>query len=189
MELRERLYDIDDLWEIVCQADNANQRFELINGELFEMPPTGEIHGQLVMRLGRYLDAFSEQYNLGRVTGDSGYFSADDRETLLAPDVAFRRLHSGTEPPLQKWVPRMPDLAVEIVSPSNTMPQIRRKAAIYLQHGTHLVWIIIPDSRTAEVCKLDEEGGIQTESIAADGSLSGEDVLPGFELPLTRLFQ
>ena len=82
----------------------------------------------------------------------------------------------------------MPDLAVEIVSPSNTMSQIRRKATIYLQHGTQLVWIIIPNKKTAEVCRLDSSGNTQTESIDADGGLSGESVLPGFSLNLSSLF-
>lgn len=82
----------------------------------------------------------------------------------------------------------MPDLAVEIVSPSNTMPQIRRKAALYLQHGTQLVWIVIPDNKRVEVCRLDASGKIQSQSIDADGSLSGEHVLPGFSLELDALF-
>ena len=147
MVLRERVFDIDDLWEFVCQAENNGRRFELIDGELFEMSPTGEIHGQLVIRLGRYLDIFNERHRLGRVTADTGYYQEADRANLLAPDIAFRRIHSQMEPPSEKVVPVMPDLAVEIVSPSNTMPQIRRKAAIYLNHGTKLVWIVIPSKK------------------------------------------
>ena len=189
MIVKQRLYDIDDLWEIVCQADNANQRFELINGELIEMAPTGEQHGLIAGVLFAHILSFDPRFELGIPAVEAGYYAPHDRRTLLSPDVAFRRT-DGDAPPLSKtFVPIMPDLAVEIVSPSNTMPQIRRKAAIYLQHGAQLVWIIIPNKKTAEVCKLDEEGGIQTESIAADGSLSGENVLPGFELPLRRLFQ
>ena len=59
----------------------------------------------------------------------------------------------------------MPDIAVEVRSPSNTLAELRRKAAIFLQHGTQLVWIIIPESRGAEVCRLNEDGDIETEFI------------------------
>lgn len=65
---------------------------------------------------------------------------------------------------------------------------MRRKAAIYLANGTQLVWLVIPDQRGVEVCRLDDEGGIQTEFIGIDGSLSGEGVLPGFQLELAALF-
>ena len=69
------------------------------------------------------------------------------------------------------------------------MAQIRRKAAIYLQHGAQLVWIVIPDKQGVEVCRLDEGGEIQSTVIGIDDSLSGESVLPGFALELSRLFK
>ena len=94
-----------------------------------------------------------------------------------APERAFK-----------KWVPQMPDLAVEIISPSNSMTQVRRKAAIYLQHGTQLVWVVIPDRQGVEVLTLDDEGKVLSEFIGIDGALSGEQVLPGFELDLSCLF-
>ena len=82
----------------------------------------------------------------------------------------------------------MPDIAVEVKSPSNTVAELRRKASIYLQHGTQLVWIVIPDRKGVEVCRLDDNGNMQTEFIGADGALSGEPVLPGFALELALLF-
>ena len=187
MAIQQRVYDIDDLWQLVCDADD-DKHYELIEGEIIEMAPTGEEHGYLTIRLGRFLDPFVEQHNLGRVTADTGYYPTEDRTTLLSPDVAFRSLEHAAEPPSQKWVPVMPDLAVEIISPSNTMAQIRRKAAIYLNHGTRLVWIIIPKTKSVEVCRLDASGKIQSEVIGADGALSGEQVLPGFSLELSALF-
>ncbi len=188
MELRQRTHNIDTLWELVCDEDNNDKRFELINGELFEMSPPGEEHGLLATWLGKFLIEHAFDHNLGRVTTETGYYPSEDKSTLLSPDVAFRRLDSAADPPSQKWVPVMPDLAVEIMSPSNTMTQIRRKAEIYLQNGTQLVWIIIPKAKSVEVCRLNESGGIQSEVINQGGSLSGEDVLPEFELHLAELF-
>ncbi len=74
----------------------------------------------------------------------------------------------------------MPDLAVEVVSPSQTLAEVRRKAETYLRHGSALVWLIDPGSETAEVW--------QREVIDSDGVLSGGAVLPGFSLPLRKIF-
>lgn len=154
MELRERVYVNDDLWEFVCRVENNGSRFEQINPETPEMSPTGEIYGQLEIRLGRYLDIFNERHKLGRVTADTGYYQKADRANRLAPDIAIRRVHGQMEPPSEKVVPVMPDLAVEIVAHSNTMPQIRRKSAIYLQHGSKLVWKIIPNEKARKSAGL-----------------------------------
>jgi len=82
----------------------------------------------------------------------------------------------------------MPDIAVEVMSPTNTFAELRRKAATYLQHGTQLVWIIIPARQSAEVHRLGADGDIEREVIGPDGTLSGEDALPGFSLNLASLF-
>jgi len=187
MAIQQHLYDIDDLWRMVCEAD-GDKRYELIEGELVEMRPPGEEHGYLVLLLGKFLLDYVIEHQLGRVTADSGFHAKDDRYTLLGPDIAFRRLDPEAEPASRRWVPRMPDLAVEIKSPSNTMTELSRKVDIYLRHGARLVWIIIPDSESVEVHRLGADGARQREVIGSEGQLSGEDVLPGFTLPLTKLF-
>ncbi len=187
MELREHLYDIDDLWRLVCDSDD-DKHYELIEGEIVEMSPPGWEHGTLAGEIYHYFRLFDPERKLGNPTVDSGFYPAADRSTLLSPDVAFTRIERAPERKFKKWVPLMPDIAVEVQSPSNTLAELRRKAAIYLQNGTRLVWIVIPDRKGVEVCRLDDSGGIRAEFIGIDGSLSGEDVLPGFELPLAALF-
>jgi len=82
----------------------------------------------------------------------------------------------------------MPDLAVEIKSPSESMPQMRRKARLYLEKGTLMVWLVLPGRQSVEVWQRGAAGEITSEMIERDGTLSGGAVLPGFALPLRRLF-
>ena len=187
MEVQQRLYDIDDLWRIVCEADD-DKRYELVEGEIIAMSPTGIWRGRLLIRLGRYLDSFVEANDLGIVTGDTGYYQPSDRHNLLGPDLAFVMNERMDQPKSQQMAPLMPDLAVEIKSPSNTLAELRRKAAIYLRHGAQLVWIVLPDTESVEIHRLGADGEKQREVIGLDGQLSGEGVLPGFSLALSTLY-
>ena len=188
MVLRQRAYNIDDLWQLVHQEDNDDKQFELIDGELFEMSPPGLQHGALASEIARHIGNYAVPEALGIVTVETGFHPPGDRSTLLAPDVAFTRMERLTQPASKQWVPMMPDLAVEIVSPSNSLKQVRRKAAIYLQHGTQLVWIVLPERKGIEVCRLQQDGSIKSDFIGRDGTLSAAPVLPGFTLEIHRLF-
>ena len=188
MAVQQRVYDVHDLWHLVCQAENADKHFELINGEIIEMVPPGGEHGFLAFEIGFYIRLFDRQGKLGVAMVETGFHPPDDRTTVLSPDFAFTLKDRAPQPIPKNFMPLMPDLAVEVISPSNTMPQVRRKAAIYLKHGTQLVWIVIPDNKGVEVCRLDAEGKIQSEFVGENSALSGESVLPGFSLNLSSLF-
>lgn len=188
MEVQQRVYDVDAFWRFVCQPENADKHFELIHGELVEMPAPGEEHGFIAGEIYHCIRLFDPQRKLGIPTVEAGYYSQEDRSTVLGPDVAFRRADASAPPLQKKWAPTMPDLAVEIKSPSNTLAELKEKAAIYLRRETQLVWIIIPEQQSAEVCRLNAKGEIESEFIGADGALSGEEVLPGFSLKLSALF-
>lgn len=187
MEVKERVYDVDSFWRFACQPENADKRLELIHGELVEMLQPAEEHGFIAGEIAFHIRLFDSDRKLGILTVEAGYYSEEDRSTVLGPDVAFRRT-DGSTPPQKKWAPTMPDLAVKIKSPSNTLAELRDKAAIYLRRETQLVWIVIPERKGVEVCRLDDKGKMQTEFIGADGALSGESVLPGFALELALLF-
>ena len=188
MALRQRLYDIDDLWELVCQDDTGLNHYELIDRALIEMSPPGGRHGQLAIILGHYIFIFAEALDLGVVTAETGYHPPDNRHTLLSPDVAFVSKKRAPQPFPEKYVPLMPDLAVEIVSPSNSVKALRRKATIYLQNGTQLVWIVMPGKNSVEVCRMKDGAGMTREIVESTGTLAGEQVLPGFALDMKRLF-
>lgn len=188
MEIQERLFDVDDVWQLAHDPDNENVYFELIEGELFTMAPPGRRHGLLSTEISFHLRLFLEEHDIGEVTTDSGYYSAADRHTLLGPDVAFMRYDRLPQPPTEKYVSVMPDLAVEIRSPYDTLAKMRRKAEVYLRRGTTLVWIVLPKQGAVEVWRVDDTGDLRSELLGAGDKLTGDEILPGFELQISVLF-
>ena len=189
MELREQVYDIDDLWALYHQPENEGLRFELIDGVLFEMSAPGGDHGEYALNLGSYIRAFGREHGLGRATVGTGYHPHDDRRTLLVPDVAFISHTRAPKPFPKKLVPVMPDIAVEIRSPSNTLAELRSKARLYLELGTTLVWLVLPDDQSVEVCRLAQSGKMEREVFGQNETLSGDAVLPGFTLRVRLIFE
>ena len=181
-------YDIDDVLEISHQPDKDVSRFELLDGTLYEHPPAGMRHGFLAGDLLFHIHDLNKRDGLGLVTARCGYHPPDDRWTLLGPSVAFTRKERVQYPLSQTYAARMPDLAVEVDCFCNPYDWIGRKLPKYLNNGAQLVWVVIPDEQGVEVHRLDESGNMRSDFIGADGVLSGEEVLPGFELALSTLF-
>ncbi len=188
MAIQEKLYTVDDVRRLAQQPENQLKNFYLIDGELFWDMPPGFLHGHIAGLIFHYFLVFAAQHDLGKPTVESGYYPADDRRNLLAPDVAFVRKENVPQANPTQLVATMPDIAVEIASPSNTYAELRRKAAAYLALGTELVWLVLPERASVEVWRLGPDGQPASEMIDNDGSLSGEPVLPGFTLELQRLF-
>ena len=118
MAIQQRLYDVDEPVAIPQSIGKRREcRYELIDGVIVEMSRPGGQHGRLAIRLGRFLDAYAEEHSLGIVTAETGYHRHDNRYTLLGPDVAFISAGRAPRPFPDRFVPVMPDLAVEIASP------------------------------------------------------------------------
>ena len=181
-------YDIDDVWEIVHRPENDNRRFELLDGKLVQFPLASFQHGVLAGEMCFHIYEANKRASLGLATARCGYHPLNDRWTVLGPSVAFTRKERVQYPLATKYARRMPDLAVEIASFCNPHDWVHEKLPKYLLNGTQLVWIVIPDRKGVEVCRLDDKGEIQSEFIGSAGSLSGETVLPGFNLELSALF-
>ena len=188
MIIEKQLYTIDDVWEMAQDPENENIFFELIDGELITMTRPGNRHGLLATEIALYLRLFNMTHNLGQVTVESGYRLPNYRYTVLGPDVAFTRFDRMPDRQPTKYVPLMPDLAVEIISPSESLKSARRKAEVYLLNGTSLVWLVQPNKRGVEVCRLVDDTQLQIEFIDQDSFLVGEDILPGFELEASKIF-
>ena len=185
MATQEREYTVDDVWRLELAKSNPLEKYYLIDGELCIKMAPSELHGDIATRIAAYLFLYVEEEHLGRVGVEVGFHPPDNRKCVLLPDVSFISEARMSRRARSTYVPYMPDLAVEIISPSQSLAQVRRKAETYLRHGTELVWLIDPEARTAEVWR---QGTEQRDSIDAEGALSGGAILPGFSLPLKRLF-
>ena len=127
MEVKERLYDVDSFWRFACQPENADRYFELINGEIIEMAPPGWEHGTLAGEIYLFFRLFDPERQFGIPSVDTGFYPAEDRSTVLSPDVAFTKIERAPVRTFKRWVPAMPDIAVEVKSPGNTLAELRRK--------------------------------------------------------------
>ena len=188
MITQEREYTIDDVWRLEQQPMNMAEKYYLIDGELCVKMSPNHLHGSVASEIARLLGNHVVELGLGRVTIEVGYHPPGERRTVLLPDVAFESWARAPQNPLRTFAPFMPDLAVEVVSPSQTLAEVRRKAAVYLRHGTVMVWLIDPAQEKAEVCTAADVRTARSEIIDSDGELTGGAVLPGFTLPLQRLF-
>jgi Uma2 family endonuclease len=174
----------DDLWKL----GEGDVRRELVNGEVREMGPAGAVHGRLELRIGRRLAEHVEGHGGGEVlVGDVGFVLAlpHDPERVRAPDVAFvttARLPEGRLP--ERFIRGAPDLAVEVLSPSDDPVEVQQKVRDYREAGTRLVWVLAPRARTATVYRANGSARLLREG----DQLDGEDVLPGLAIPLAELF-
>ena len=172
--------------EELLRLPRDGQRHELVRGELRTMPPAGFEHGRWTGRLDRSLGNFVEAHGLGEVVpGDVGFRLATDPDTVRAPDVAFvRRECLLAADRVTGYWPGAPDLAVEVISPNDLYTEVEDKVAEWLEYGTRLVFVVNPRRRTVAVHGPDRPLRLLT----VDDTLDGEDVVPGWTLPLRALF-
>jgi Uma2 family endonuclease len=150
------------------------------------MTPAGFDHGVVAMNLGAPLGQHVRAHRLGVVCGaETGFVLARDPDTVLAPDLAVVRQErlpqSGR--PTTFWN-GAPDLAVEVLSPSDTIFAVEEKVAAWLAAGTSLVWVVNPRSRAVTV----HRPGRPPRTLLESETLDGEDVVPGFRLPVAEIF-
>lgn len=160
-------------------------RRELVRGRVVKEPPTGFEHGGIAGRVAGLLHSFVSEHGLGEVvTAETGFVLSDEPPTVRAPDVAFVAEARLTFDPVG-FAPLAPDLAVEIVSPSDTVSEIHSKVMDYLGAGARLVWVVEPRYRSVTVYRSREKIRLLT----ADEEIDGGTVLPGLRLNVSEIFQ
>lgn len=171
--------------ELLAMPRGDGKKYELVRGKLIEKTPTGNQKGAAVAMIGTVLSIYAGPRNYGGVrAGDPGYLLEIGPDTVRAPDVAW--IAPGRIPPGTQGYPNLaPDLAVEVKSPSNSYPAMRRKAEMWLSFGSRQVWVADPDHTTI----TRYTPGADPVVLTADDTIDGGDLLPGFSAPVWSLFR
>ena len=164
-------------------VDRDKRLCELIDGTLVEKP-VGYWEAQIAMNLAAVLWAYVARHDLGRVSGPDTTLRMPSSDRVRLPDVVF--ISKARQPTLAVAVPTLaPDLAVEVLSESNTPGEMNQKMREYFASGTRLAWYVDPIGRTVKVYQSAEA----PMAILAEGDvLDGQDVIPGFTLAVKDLF-
>jgi Uma2 family endonuclease len=159
-------------------------RYELVSGVVYRMSPVGGLHGAVAARLVVALVEWADRHRAGTVMTETGFVLTTGPDTVLAPDISFvrRERTPANGLPTSFWR-GAPDLAVEVLSPDDRVRDVGAKVREYLAHGVALVWVIDPATQTATV-----HSAAATVTLTRDQRLHGDVVLPGFDVPVSRLF-
>ena len=162
-------------------------RYELVRGELRKMPPAGSDHGKFAGRIGARLGTYAMDSGLGDIyIADTGFKLALDPDHVLAPDAAFvRRERASRTGESPGFFPGPPDMAVEVIWPSDTYSQVAEKVADWLRFGTRAVIVVDPRRRTVAVHRSPSG----TVTLSEGDTLAVEDVLPGWRMPVREVFE
>jgi len=179
-----RCLTVEDLYEM----DDLPERFEVIRGEIVEMPPPMWRHTSVSGRIYAAILMWLQTHPIGVIVGaDGGYVLARNPLIVLIPDISFiPHDRVPTDDAVDQIPEGAPDLVVEVVSPSDRASRVHDKVMTYLEFGAKIVWVIDPPRKTAMVYLSTQPGDSQILHVS--DSMDGEDVLPGFTLSLADIF-
>ena len=151
------------------------------------MSPGSFRHGAVIANISGPLIQFVKAHRLGVVVGaETGFKLASDPDTVLGPDVAFVLKKRIPAKGIEKgFFPGPPDLAVEVMSPSDTAEEVEEKVRIYLDAGPRMVLVANPKLRTLTVYRSLKKIRILTSADTFDG----DDLIPGFRIPVAEIFE
>jgi Uma2 family endonuclease len=172
--------------DLLAMPEDGN-RYELMRGELVSTPMSSYESSDIAAGIVTALRIFAHAGKLGRVAGADGAFILQRNPyTVRIPDVSFVRM-DRLPPPEQRrrFLELAPDLAVEVVSPSDSANDVQEKVREYLDYGVQLIWVVHPLQRTVTVYRPDRSAHVLYDEDALDGG----DVLPGFTLLVATIFE
>jgi Uma2 family endonuclease len=171
--------------QLAMMADDGNL-YELVKGELRMMSPAGRRHGRVALKLGLLLGNHVFQHHLGEVyAAETGFLLSRDPDTVRAPDLAFvseSRLREIDDD--SGYVAIAPDLAGEVVSPTDSFSQVEEKALAWLAAGVRMVLVVDPANRRLHVYRSADCIAVLDETALLDA----DDVIPGWKLAVRDLF-
>lgn len=181
MAVTTRLMTAEEFWNWPY-----HEQFELIDGVLIETMPSGGKATAVAGAIVGLLFVYARPGRLGVTLTEPGVIIRRNPDTVRAPDAAFvrqERVPPGGIP--DPFLDFTPDLIVEVMSPSNTLPEMQAKVREWLEAGARLVWVVYPARRTVEVIR----SLFDRVTLSVEDTLDGGEVLPGFSCRVTELFE
>jgi Uma2 family endonuclease len=170
-------------WEFAALPDDE-RRQELEAGRLVSEPLPSLLHDQVRKRLERSLDAAVTRNRLGTVFGEAGFILARNPDTVRGPDLSFVTRERLVGVDYARFFEGAPDLAIEVLSPSNRPYQVRAKVADYLAAGCRLVWVVDPARESVTTYRT----VLDPRVLGADDVLECEDIIPGLTIRVKSIF-
>ncbi|MBI5564723.1 MAG: Uma2 family endonuclease [Chloroflexi bacterium] len=171
--------------EDLAQLPDADL-FELIDGRLTPMTPTGQEHGEVEFSIGAELRAFVRAHKLGRVSGgEVGIYVRRDPDTIRAADVLFISNERYARKQSASFLDVAPELIVEVLSPTESWSEVTQKMKEYFAIGVRVIWIVDLAVRTVYAYRSLSD----VREFTAQDELIEEQVLPGFAVKVAALFE
>lgn len=172
--------------EFMALPDDGHH-YEIVNGELIDMGNSGALHGYVCSLLLAALINYIVPKKLGVILDSSTAFKMKNGNKR-SPDIAFftKERLQGMKILPSGYLEGAPDLVVEVLSPGNTVEEIEEKLSEYFENGSRLVWVVSPTQHYILVYRSAKE---PDRLLKMQDNLSGEEVIPGFELAIADLFQ
>ena len=182
MTRQKTLLTSEEFYLFCCQNDG---RYELVDGEVVELAPPNDEHGDTALSVGTAFKIYSRRQGVGQARCGDGLHAASRPGHGTRPRRVFRISppRRGPGQRLPHWA--RPDVAVEVVSPSDTAAEVAGKVAEYLAAGSQRVWVVYPSVRRVVIHRAD----CSVLSYSGDDLISDEELLPGFSLPLSEIFE
>ena len=191
MTTQKTLLTADEFYRLYAHKDG---RYELVDGEVVEMAPVFRRHGRTASNVNAAFHAYCRHTNSGWSEVEVGYRVRYGPDTVRGPDVS---LVLGSQPSDDDdddddddgFVIGAPDIAVEVISPSNTAAEMERKVGEYLAAGSQRVWVVCPSTPSASRRVIIHRSDGSAVTYTGDDVIADEELLPGFSLPLSEIFE
>ena len=186
MSTQKTLLTANQFYDFCCQNDG---RYELVKGEVVELSPVNDEHSGIASNINFSFGLYSRRYDFGQAGIEAGYKVRSGPDTVRGPDVSFRLVPRESGRQGAGFLTGAPDIAVEVVSPSNRAAQVERKVREYLAAGAQRVWVVYPATRRAARRVVVHRADGRVITYTGDDVITDEELLPEFSLPLSEIFE